>query len=124
MQLIGYLDSPFVRRVAISMRFLGIGYEHRELSIFRNYDEIREINPAVKVPTVICDDGEMLIDSSLIIDYLETVIAGRSLMPADAADYRNALQHIGVALVGMEKTAQLIYETSQRPSGKHIQRVR
>ena len=118
MQLIGYLDSPYVRRVAISMQFLDIGYEHRELSIFRDFDEIRKINPAVKVPTLVCDDGEVLIDSSLIIGYLEAGVAGRSLMPVGAADYRSALQHIGVALVGMEKTVQSIYETSQRPPGK------
>lgn len=50
MQLIGYLDSPFVRRVAITLQFLGMEYTHRELSIFRNYDEFRTINPMVKVP--------------------------------------------------------------------------
>lgn len=115
MQLIGYLDSPFVRRVAISMRFLGIEYEHRELSIFRDFDEFRTINPLVKVPTLVLDDGSFLTDSTLMIDYLETQCASRSLMPEDPADYAAALHHIGVALVGMEKVAQLIYETSQRP---------
>ena len=53
MQLIGYLDSPFVRRVAISMQFLGIDYQHRELSIFRDFDEFSTINPLVKVPTLV-----------------------------------------------------------------------
>ena len=71
MQLIGMLDSPFVRRVAVSMRMLGIEYEHNPLSIFRTYDEFRSVNPLVKVPTLVCDDGEMLIDSSLIISHLE-----------------------------------------------------
>jgi glutathione S-transferase len=115
MQLIGYLDSPFVRRVAISMQFLGIEYEHRELSIFRDFDEFRSINPTVKVPTLVLDDGRFLVDSTLIIDYLQTQYAGRSLMPGKSADYALALQHIGVAMVGMEKVAQLVYETSQRP---------
>lgn len=115
MQLIGYLDSPFVRRVAISMRFLGIEYEHRELSIFRDFDEFRSINPTVKVPTLVLDDGRFLVDSTLIIDYLQTQYAGRSLMPEKPADYAKALQYVGVAMVGMEKVAQLVYETSQRP---------
>jgi glutathione S-transferase len=117
MQLIGYLDSPFVRRVAVSMQFLGIEYEHRELSIFRNYEEFRRLHPAVKVPTLVCDDGEALIDSSLIIDYLERH-SGKSLMPANDRDYRAALQHIGIALVTNEKVAQLIYETANRPEDK------
>lgn len=115
MQLIGYLDSPFVRRVAITMQFLGIEYTHRELSIFRNYDEFRSINPMVKVPTLVLDDGQVLSDSTLIIDYLQSHIARRSLMPANTEAYRAALQHIGAALVAMEKVAQLIYETSHRP---------
>ena len=114
MQLIGYLDSPFVRRVAVSMRFLGIEFEHRELSIFRDYEEFKRIHPAVKVPTLIFDDGEALIDSSLIIDYLERE-SGKSLMPANDEDYRAALQHIGFALVANEKVAQLVYETVHRP---------
>ena len=114
MQLIGMLDSPFVRRVAISMRMLGIRYEHNPLSIFRTYDEFRELNPLVKVPTLICDDGEMLVDSTLIIDYIESS-AGRSLMPAEPLLRRTALQRIGIALVAMEKVAQRIYELKVRP---------
>jgi glutathione S-transferase len=113
-QLIGYLDSPFVRRVAVSARYLGIPYEHRELSIFRDFEEFRAINPLVKVPTLICDDGQTLVDSTLIIDHLES-IAGRSLMPVVEADRIRALNVIGTSMVAMEKVAQLIYETRQRP---------
>jgi len=115
MQLIGYLDSPFVRRVAITMQFLEIKYSHRELSIFRDWDEFRSINPMVKVPTLVLDDGRVLTDSTLIIDYLESQVAQRSLMPENADMYATALQYVGVALVAMEKVAQLIYETSHRP---------
>jgi len=114
MQLIGMLDSPFVRRVAVSMRMLGIEYEHRPLSVLKTYDEFRTVNPLVKVPTLVCDDGEMLIDSSLIISHLET-LAGRSLMPQGDAGQRRALQIIGVSLVAMEKVAQRIYERKMRP---------
>jgi glutathione S-transferase len=114
MQLIGMLDSPFVRRVAITMRVLGVGYQHNPLSIFRTYDEFRRLNPLVKVPTLICDDDEMLVDSTLIIDYIES-LAGRSLMPVDSLERRAALQRIGTALVAMEKVAQRIYELKVRP---------
>jgi glutathione S-transferase len=114
-QLVGMLDSPFVRRVAITMRVLGLEYEHNPLSIFRSYDEFRAINPLVKVPTLICDDGEVLVDSTLIIDYVET-LAGRSLMPHDGMARRRAQQLIGVSLVAMEKVAQRIYEIKLRPA--------
>ena len=114
MQLIGMLDSPFVRRVAVTMRMLGVEYEHRPLSVLRTYDEFRAVNPLVKVPTLVCEDGEMLIDSSLIIDHIES-LAGRSLMPDDVAERRRALQLIGVSLIAMEKVAQGIYEQKMRP---------
>ena len=116
MELIGMLDSPFVRRVAVTAQYLGIPYQHNPLSIFKGYDEFRRINPLVKVPTLICDDGTMLVDSTLIIDYLESICTdGKSLMPGNISDKSKALQVIGVALVAMEKIAQLIYERTQRP---------
>jgi len=115
MQLVGFMDSPFVRRVAVSAHFLGQSFEHRELSIFRDFDEFRKLNPLVKVPTLICDDGHSLVDSTLIIDYLESR-AGRSLMPLAAADRLAALHIVGIGLVAMEKVVQIIYETRQRPA--------
>ena len=117
MVLIGMLDSPFVRRVAITMQMLGLDYRHRPLSIFESFDEFRTVHPLVKVPTLVCDDGEMLVDSTLIIDYLES-LAGpdTSLYPTEPSARRTALQQIGEALVGMEKGVQIIYEKGQRPS--------
>lgn len=116
MELIGMLSSPFVRRVAVTATFLEIPYDHNPLSIFKGYDEFRQVNPLVKIPTIVCDDGEMLVDSTLIIEYLETLSAnGKRLMPEDEAGRFRALQIIGVALVAMEKVVTLIYERTQRP---------
>lgn len=115
MQLIGYMDSPFVRRVAVTAQFLGVPCEHRELSIFRDFDEFSKINPMVKVPTFVCDDGQFLVDSGLIIDYLESRAGRGQLMPADEASYIRALNIIGTALVANEKLVQLIYELKHRP---------
>ena len=119
MQLIGMLDSPYVRRVAISMKLMGIPYEHRPLSVFRNYHEFRTINPAVKVPTLICDDGEVLMDSTLIVDYLESLVpVEKRLMPIEPASRRQALGNIGVALAACEKSVQRFYELTLRPVDK------
>ena len=117
MVLIGMLDSPFVRRVAITMQVLGIDYQYRPLSIFESFDEFRSVHPLVKAPTLVCDDGEMLVDSTLIIDYLELLVGPeKSLMPKDASARRTALQQIGEALVAMEKVIQLVDEKTQRPA--------
>lgn len=119
MELLGMLDSPYVRRVAITAQFLGIKIDHRPISIFRDYEELRAINPMAKVPTLICDDGTLLVESTLIIDYLESLSeSGVQLMPADNDQFLTALERIGVALVAMEKTVQLFYERSQRPEEK------
>lgn len=117
MVLIGMLDSPFVRRVAITMQVLGIDYQYRPLSIFESFEEFRSVHPLVKAPTLVCDDGEMLVDSTLIIDYLELLVGPeKSLMPNDASARRTALQQIGEALVAMEKVIQLVDEKTQRPA--------
>ena len=71
MILVGMLDSPYVRRVAISMKLMQIAFEHQPLSVFRTFDQFRAINPVVKAPTLVCDDGAVLMDSTLILDYLE-----------------------------------------------------
>jgi len=63
MRLIGMLDSPFVRCVAISLDVLGLPFTHESLSVFRHFDQIRDINPVVKAPTLVCDDGTVLMES-------------------------------------------------------------
>jgi glutathione S-transferase len=115
MQLIGMLDSPYVRRAAISLRMLGIPVEHRSLSVFRDFNAFRAINPLVKAPTLVCDDGCVLVDSSLIIGYAET-LAGRSLMPSEPRARRHALRLIGLALVACEKAVQQFYELKRAPN--------
>ena len=119
MQLIGMLDSPYVRRVAISMKQMGLPFEHRSISVFRQIPEFRKINPLMKVPTLVCDDGEILMDSTLIIDYLDSLVEpGNRLMPEGGKARRDALKHIGIALVACEKAVQRFYELTLRPADK------
>jgi glutathione S-transferase len=120
MQLIGMLDSPFVRRVAISFDLQNIPFEHKALSVFRNFDEFSTINPTVKAPTLVLDDGSFLIDSTLILEYGDA-LAGSSLLPAAPAARARALRAIGPALAACEKTAQIVYEYSLRPQEKQHQ---
>lgn len=117
MKLIGMLDSPYVRRVAISMRLLGLPFEHAAISVFRGFDAFQRINPVVKAPTLVCDDGGLLMDSPLTLTYAEA-LAGRSLLPADPAVLLRDLRLTGLALAACEKTAQIIYERGLRPAEK------
>jgi glutathione S-transferase len=117
MQLIGMLDSPYVRRVAISLHLLNIPFIHRPISVFSDFERFRGLNPVVKVPTLVCDDGSMLMDSSLILQFVEFG-AARSLIPADPRHRQSTLRITGLALAACEKTVQLVYERKLRPPEK------
>lgn len=119
MKLVGMLDSPYVRRVAVSLKLMGVPFEHQSLSVFRTFEQFRAINPVVKAPTLVCDDGAVLMDSTLILDYIEgRVIPDKRLMPAEGAARREALRLIGLALAACEKCVQVVYEHNQRPEDK------
>lgn len=119
MQLIGMLDSPYVRRVAISLQLLGLRFEHRSISVFSTFAQFQQINPVVKAPSLVCDDGEVLMDSTLILEYAEALAAPRrSLMPTGISERQHALRVIGLALAACEKSVQIIYERSLRPPEK------
>lgn len=120
MQLIGMFDSPYVRRTAISLQLLGVPFEHRPISVFSTFDQFHAINPVVKAPTLVCDDGTVLMDSALIIDYAEN-LSGRSLMPSGITERTHALRVTGLALAACEKTVQIVYEQNLRPAEKQHQ---
>lgn len=117
MRLIGMLDSPYVRRVAITLDLLDVEFEHEALSVFSTFAQFAAVNPVVKAPTLVCDDGTVLMDSSLIVQYAEASVA-RGLWPADAGRLPAAFGAVGLALAACEKSAQLIYERKLRPREK------
>lgn len=114
MKLIGMLDSPYVRRVAISFDLLGIPFEHESLSVFSNCSSFQALNPVIKAPTLICDDGRAIMDSTLIIDYAEK-ISGKTLMPSDKITGYSIL---GFSLAACDKTVAIAYERKLRPQEK------
>ncbi|MFT3850852.1 MAG: glutathione S-transferase [Propionivibrio sp.] len=118
MKLIGMLDSPYVRRVAISLQLLGLEFEHQSLSVFRTFAQFSRINPVVKAPTLVCDDGEVLMDSTLILHYAEALAHPRTLMPSGLKAFQRELRLIGLALAATEKSVQIVYEHGVRPPEK------
>jgi len=122
MDLIGTLDSPYVRRVAISLEYYGIRYRHKPISVFDSFDEFAKINPVVKAPTIVLDDGGVLLNSSLILDYFERQNhTGRRLMPDEPLKQARAVRTIGLALAVCEKAIQIIYERKMRPLDKQYE---
>ena len=93
-------------------------FEHQSLSVFSTFSEFRQINPVVKAPTLVCDDGEVLMDSTLILEYAEALARPRTLMPQDMRDLQNDLRLTALALAACEKSVQIVYERGLRPPEK------
>jgi glutathione S-transferase len=122
MRLIGMLDSPYVRRVAVSLTFMGLDFSQESVSVFRHYDAFAAVNPVVKAPTLVTDAGMVLMDSTLILDYAERLAAPeRRLSPAGLDDYARAQRLTGLALAACEKMVQIVYEHNLRPAEKRHQ---
>lgn len=117
MRLIGMLDSPYVRRVAIAFECLGVPFEHEAVSVFSTFEKFQGINPVVKAPTLVCDDGEIIMDSSLILQFVEASRSGgRSLWPRNLVALQHDFRAVSLALAACEKSVQTVYERNLRPA--------
>lgn len=111
MILIGQYDSPFVRRVGIALRLYGMPFEHRPWSTFGDGEKLVKLNPLRRVPTLVLDDGEVLVESHAILDHLdETVGPERALFPAKGAERRAALKVAALGTGLADKAVTLFYE--------------
>jgi glutathione S-transferase len=116
MILVGQYDSPFVRRVAISLRVLGFAYEHDTRSVFGDFDSMRQTNPLGRIPSLILDDGAVLIDSAAIVDWLDELVGpARALIPPRGLARRAALRRIALASGAIDKAGAAAYERIIRP---------
>lgn len=122
MRLIGMLDSPYVRRVAVSMHLMELPFTHEPVSVFRHFDVFTAVNPVVKAPTLVTDDGTVLMNSTLILELLERICpVGRGLNPEGIEDFVTAQRMVGLALAACEKSVQIVYERQLRPEAKQHQ---
>jgi glutathione S-transferase len=113
--LIGHYDSPFVRRVGVSLHILGMPFERQLLSVFSHADAVRAFNPIGRVPALVFDGGEVLVDSAAILDHLDEVAGPeRALMPASGKARRDALQRIVLATGINDKAVAITYERRHR----------
>jgi glutathione S-transferase len=117
MILVGQYDSPFVRRVAVSLRVLGVAYEHDTRSVFGDFDAMREINPLGRIPSLIMSSGETLIDSTAILDWLDQSVGpDRALVPPAGPERRRVLRCVALATGAIDKAGAVAYERLIRPS--------
>lgn len=116
MILVGQYDSPYVRRVAVSLRVLGFDYAHDTRSVFGDFDDMRKTNPVGRIPSLLTDDGTTLIDSGAILDYLDELVGpARALVPPNGKARQQALQRIAYATGAIDKAGASGYERLIRP---------
>jgi glutathione S-transferase len=121
MILIGQYDSPFVRRVAIALRRYGLSFEHRPWSTFGDGDKIAPYNPLRRVPTLVLDGGEVLIESTAILDYIDELVGPeKAMIAARGPDRRHALKICALAMGLADKAVSLLYERVLRQDQSKI----
>ena len=116
MKLIGRYDSPYVRRVGVSLHVLGLAFEHLPLSPFSQAEEFRKFSAIGRMPTLVLDNGEVLIESAAILDHLDEIVGPRrSLIPASGAERRKSLRILACATAACDKAISINYER-RRPA--------
>ncbi|MFL6818810.1 MAG: glutathione S-transferase family protein [Bradyrhizobium sp.] len=121
MILIGQYDSPFVRRVAIALRLYGFRFEHRPWSTFGDADKIAPYNPLRRVPTLVLNNDESLIESAAIIDYLDELVGPEmAMLAASGVERRHGLRVCALATGLAEKAVSLLYERVLRKDQSKI----
>ena len=117
MILVGQYDSPYVRRVAVTLGILGFAFEHDTRSVFGDFDSMRTVNPLGRIPSLILSDGTTLIDSAAILDWLDQAVGpARALLPLGGPSRQQALQRIALATGTIDKVMAAAYERLIRPA--------
>src|ERR1700733_1233757 len=111
MILIGQYDSPFVRRVAVALELWGVDFDHQPLSVWADADQLAAINPMRRVPSLVLDDGEVLIESSAILDALDEMVGpARAMLPGSGPERRRGLKVCALSTGLADKAVSLFYE--------------
>ncbi|HVR65238.1 MAG TPA: glutathione S-transferase family protein [Verrucomicrobiae bacterium] len=121
MFLIGQYDSPFVRRVGIALMLYKLPFEHRPWSSFGEADKIRQYNPLTRVPTLVLDNGEALIDSHIILDYLDSLMPAEARMFPVAEPARHQALKVATLATGLgDMAVSLFYETKLHTAASEV----
>jgi glutathione S-transferase len=114
-------SSPFVRKIRIAASVLGLD---REIAIepadtVNATDTIRLQNPLGKIPTLVLEDGTVLFDSRVILEYLDHRAGGGRIIPTDVGARFAALRLQALADGIMDASVLLVYEGRWRPPERH-----
>jgi glutathione S-transferase len=122
MKLIGRYRSPFVRRAGVVLKTVGLAFETEALATTDDTEKIRSYNPVGRVPSLVLDSGETLVDSQTIIDYALEIGDPEYRLLARSGHERWAVLNLSAIAQGtMEKAVASVYERTRRPKEKVYQ---
>lgn len=110
MQLLGGFLSPYVRRTAVSLNQMGLDWESVQVPVWDTPEEIKKHNPLVRIPTLLMDDGDVLVESYAILDALDEMAGAKRLTPASGAERRKVMKVTAVGAGAIDKTIWAVYE--------------
>jgi glutathione S-transferase len=119
MLLIGVNRSPYTCRVAITLAAYGIAFEQRAVTGFDHREEVRASNPLGRIPALVLDSGEVLVDSAAIVDHLDATYGGaQALTPRDGPERRAVMKAAATAMGACDKLLAAAYEHNRKPPEK------
>ena len=110
MILVGQYDSPVTRRVAVALHHYGMPFTRDTRSIFGDAAAVGKISPLTRIPALILEDGQVLIDSAAILDVLDEMAGDRALCPTSGPARRAVRQMTALAQGTLEKAGAVVYE--------------
>ena len=95
MILLGRYLSPFVRRVAATLELYGLPFENNPLQhTGDDAPKLRELNPVGRVPALILDDERIIVDSHIILDYLDRHVGPDKALTPVAGEERDRVEQV------------------------------
>lgn len=112
--------SPFGRKVKIAAAMLGLsdGIEIVKTDTSDPSDRIRVQNPLGKIPALVLDDGPVLFDSRVIVEYLDHRAGGGKLIPKPSDERFRVLTEAALADGMMDAAILQVYEQRFREEPK------
>ncbi len=117
MKLIGIPTSPYVRKTRIVLIEKKIEYEFVVTDLNSPDNIATRYNPLGKVPCLVMDDGKVLYDSRVIVDYLDTTTPVGKLLP-EGNRARTDVKCWEALADGIMDAAILVRLESKRPAAQ------
>ena len=115
MKLIIAKPSPYARKARVALIEKGMAFETIVENPWLPDTSIANANPLGKIPALVLDDGRVIHDSKVIVEYLETLNAPPALIPS-SPDLRIAHKQIEVIADGVSDAVVLIRLEGARPA--------